>query len=64
MAWIWGCNWNNNASDWKDSERCLAGARKPYKTEKAAKVAARAHGQRKGHQGYTFVKKIHGNVKL
>ena len=65
MAWIWGCGWENGAGDWKDGARCIAGSRKPVRTEKAAKQALANHQRRARHDYHSgWVRKIHGNVKL
>lgn len=64
MAWIWGCMWENGASHWADGERCLAGSRRTVKSESAVMKQAAAHERRTGHHGSTWVRKVHGNLKL
>jgi len=64
MAWIWRCNWNNNASDWRDSEVCRAGSRKPVKNKVSAEKSAKAHERKSGHISRTSLRKVHGNIKL
>lgn len=49
MGWVWFCSRENSASDWKDSERCLARSRKKFLTKEAAQKAADAHTERTGH---------------
>lgn len=46
---IWACRYDNGASDWRDSERCLACSRKSYKTKKEAEDGAKRHQYRTGH---------------
>ena len=64
MAWIWGCNWNNGASDWRDSESCNARSRKSVKSKVSAEKSAKAHERKTDHHGHTFLRKVHGNRKL
>jgi hypothetical protein len=58
MAYVWICSWDNNASDWKDSERCVAVSRKTYCTEEEARKAADRHERSSRHYGRCHTKNI------
>lgn len=64
MPYIWNCAWENDASDWKDSERCTARSRKKFISKIDAYNAGMKHADK--HPGLAnriWVTQIHGNKK-
>ncbi|HUS89149.1 MAG TPA: hypothetical protein VMW91_07250 [Desulfosporosinus sp.] len=43
MAYRWYCTWENGASSWEDSARCIAHCKVLYSTEAKAVSAAKKH---------------------
>lgn len=53
--WYWSCHWENNASDWKDSHRCIAHSKKGFKNREEAERALHSHERRSGHRSRAVI---------